>query len=112
MQRCSKCSVSKLQKQHSKAIPVKVARDPRCPTAAERAAHEPTHLPFRIWCPLCVEGRKSKLAHSHVPDEPREVPEVAFDYAFISRAGDTKPLTILVTKDRDSKIIMGNVVLH
>ena len=37
---------------------------------------------------------------------------MAFDYAFLSREGDERPLTILVTKDRDSRIIMGNVVLH
>ena len=28
----------------------KPLRDPRDPTAAERAIHEATHLPFRSWC--------------------------------------------------------------
>ena len=34
------------------------------------------------------------------------------DYAFVKKAGDTKTLTILVTKDRDSRAIITNLVLH
>ena len=34
----------------------KPARDPGAPTAAMLEAHEPTHLPFRIWCATCVAG--------------------------------------------------------
>ena len=29
-------------------------RDPRDPTAAERAIHEATHLPLRSWCAECA----------------------------------------------------------
>ena len=40
------------------AAPVRVGKDPGMPSAQERAAHEPTHLPYRSWCRACVEGRK------------------------------------------------------
>ena len=36
---------------------VRVVKDPSAPTKAEREAHEATHLPFRIWCEDCVNGR-------------------------------------------------------
>ena len=40
----------------------------------------------------------------------REVPSVHFDYAFVSKAEDEKSLVILITKDRDSRIVMADVV--
>ena len=30
---------------------------PRQPTEQERMEHELTHLPYRSWCPLCVQGK-------------------------------------------------------
>ena len=37
--------------------PVRVTRNPADPTPEERAKHDTTHLPFRPWCPICVEAR-------------------------------------------------------
>ena len=31
-------------------------REPKTPTAAERAKHSLTHLPYQAWCPYCVAG--------------------------------------------------------
>jgi len=91
---------------------VKPARDPRAPTEAERKAHEATHLPFRIWCGPCVRARLPNPPHKRVEREESGVPEVAMDYGFMSREKDKKQMTILVTKDRDTKVVMANVVLH
>ena len=92
------------------ARPAIVARDPGCPTEMERKAHEINHLPFRIWCAECVKGRKDNPAHRSVPEGTRDVPEVLMDYAFMNQDGEDKTLTILVTKDRDTRVIMANVV--
>ena len=40
------------------------------------------------------------------------VPEAMLDYAFVRKHEDERPLTILVTKDRDSRVTMANVVLR
>jgi hypothetical protein len=48
----------------------KKARDPGAPSRAEVEAHEATHLPFRIWCEVCVAGRRDNPAHLRVPREP------------------------------------------
>ena len=37
-------------------VPTRVLKSPYQPSAAERAAHEGHHLPFRPWCPICVGG--------------------------------------------------------
>ena len=41
-------------------------RSPMAPTAAERAAHAPTHLPYRSWCDECVAGRRDNPAHQPI----------------------------------------------
>ena len=49
-------------------------RDPSVPTAAERAAHEATHLPFRSWCAECVAGRRDNTPHRQIQQEENAVP--------------------------------------
>ena len=34
------------------------------------------------------------------------------DYGFVSKTGDEKCLTLLVTKDRDSRVLQAEVVFH
>ena len=36
---------------------------PAGPTAAERAAHALTHLPFQPWCDECVSGKSKENPH-------------------------------------------------
>ena len=59
------------------------ARDPGCPTKAERDAHDPTHMPFRSWCEVCVEARQCSKAHKEGQDNPQDftVPELSLDTA-------------------------------
>ena len=35
---------------------VKVVRDPGCPTAEDLEKHNAIHMPYRPWCPICVEA--------------------------------------------------------
>ena len=42
------------EEEEEEALTAKPLRSPTAPTAAERAAHEPTHLPYRSWCDVCV----------------------------------------------------------
>ena len=88
----------------------KKARDPGAPSRAEVEAHEATHLPIRIWCEVCVAGRRDNPAHLRVPREPGGVPEVGFDYAFMRRETEEETVTLLVMKDRDSRATRAWVV--
>ena len=90
---------------------MKVVRDPCAPTKAEREAHEATHLPFRVWCEDCVNGRRDNPPHTRVRDEV-EVPEIMFDYGFIRRDDEAETITILMMKDRQSRAVRAWVVPH
>ena len=86
------------------------ARDPGAPTQADRDAHAATHLPFRSWCDECVQGRRDAPPHSRQKRGAGDVPEVAFDYAFIRRDDEEDVVTVLVMRDRDSKALRGWVL--
>ena len=81
------------------------------PFPRERAEHELTHLSSRSWCRACVEGRLDIKPHAKL-SRHHDVSTVLMDYGFVSKTGDEKSLTILIPKDRGSRILMGDVALH
>lgn len=90
----------------------KPARDPGAPSKAEQEAHEATHLPFRVWCPECVKGRRDNPPHKRISHSESEVPVVLMDYCFVRREGEDETLTILLMKDQGSRAIRAWVVPH
>jgi hypothetical protein len=100
--------------EEEQALQARPLRDPRAPTAAERAAHEATHLPFRSWCEVCVAGRRDNPAHRGIKVEEDElaVPEVGMDYCFVRREEEEDVVTVLVLKDRISRAIRAIRVMH
>ena len=84
---------------------------PAEPTAAERAAHALTHLPFQPWCDDCVSGKSKESPHRRRSAEEEvsveRLPVVQIDYRFLGRECDELPeesalLTILVAVDVES----------
>ena len=61
----------------------RMPREPTQPTEAERRLHEPTHLPFRSWCPHCVSGRLDKLPHASEVGGDHAAPEFLMDHCSI-----------------------------
>ena len=98
------------EEEEEEARRARTAKSPMNPTKAMREEHRPTHLPFRSWCRECVEGRLDNPPHRAVKQEERGVPEVSADYAFLGKEGEEGTVTVLVMKDRDSRIIMADVV--
>ena len=47
------------------AKPIKGPRAQCMPMQAEIDRHRITHLPYRSWCPECVEGFAREGAHKH-----------------------------------------------
>ena len=71
------------------AVVPRPAPSPCAPSRAEREAHEATNLPYRSWCPVCVQGRAGNPPHRRLPppgEGERRLPEVHIDYAFLRRA--------------------------
>lgn len=54
----------------------RMASDPCAPSKAEKDAHEATHLPFRIWCPACVNGRGDNPPHRRIWADPPQIPDI------------------------------------
>jgi hypothetical protein len=96
----------------NEARAARMARDPGAPTQAMRDAHAATHLPFRSWCEACVHGRQDAPPHCRQKRVAGEVPEVAFDYAFVRRDDEEEVATLLVMRDRDTKAVRAWVLPH
>ena len=92
---------------------VKEVRDPVCPTSEERERHYKTHVPFRSWCPVCVEAKGIEDPH-HCAQHGREheILLVAIDYKSFGQSGENQHYkgTALIVKDRDTKTIHGHIV--
>ena len=56
------------------------------PTQAEIDKHRIDHIPYRVWCPECLEGFGRERAH-HAHGEDRTIPLVCCDYFFLSDKG-------------------------
>jgi hypothetical protein len=57
---------------------------PYAPTQEEIAKHRVDHLPYRNWCPECVEGFARERAHHAHAGSDRETPLVSCDYLYIT----------------------------
>ena len=90
-------------------MPVKM-QDPKLPSPEEEKEHMLTHLPYRSWCVHCVRGKGRAMDHRRQGEGDRRVPEVHLDYCFLGTATDARPKTVLVAKDRESRMVMASLV--
>ena len=87
--------------QAEEARTAKPSRDPRDRTAADRAMHEATHVPFRS-CAVCV-GRRENPPHRRVFHDENAVPEILMDCYFARWDDETETVTLLVVEDHYSE---------
>ena len=94
--------------------PVRVTRNPADPTPEERAKHDTTHLPFRTWCPTCVEARAVEDLHYKQIEEERSQgnPQICADYCEISDDEKDKndKQFCFVARDKWSKAMHADLV--
>ena len=89
----------------------KLLQDPGAPSAAEVDRHCVTHMPYRSWCPVCVEGRARDKMHKRGEDqESKEIPEIVFDYGFLGAKGDEETIAVQIAKDRRTRMLFAHVV--
>ena len=83
--------------------------DPKLPSQREIEEHNLTRLPYRNWCKHCVFGKGRHAPHFKRAEREDSLAEVHFDYCFMSTK--EQPLaTILVAKERESKMSMATMV--
>ena len=58
--------------------------DPKLPSQQEVDEHCLTHLPYRNWCPYCVQGKGKSAPHFKRLPRTDGLTEIHFDYCFMS----------------------------
>ena len=92
-----------------KEVAVKRMTDPRKPTEREVEDHNRTHLPYRNWCPCCVQAKGKDMDHRTEIKDERALNEFSFDYCFPGDEFGYK-LTVLVGRERNTGMTMATVV--
>ena len=91
---------------------IKVYKDPGCPTRDEIEKHYATHMPYRSWCPVCVQGKGKEQPH-YRKKEKREgdKPVIGVDYkSFGQSVRDDDKSTMIVVRDKDTVMTCSHVV--
>ena len=90
--------------------PCEPMAQPMVPTAAQIAAHNITHLPYRSWCPYCVAARRPNSHHSRSKSEDQKSsPLLVADYCFMRDNDDSEITTVLVIRLYPAKAIIATV---
>jgi hypothetical protein len=90
-----------------------VLRSPGGPMLEEYEAHRTDHLPYRGWCPRCVNGRAIGDQHKSKKDAQR-IPQLDFDYlhrteSFALASGEEETVKIIVAQCHQSKYVFTHV---
>ena len=57
------------------------------PSLSERMEHRTADLPYRSWCPECVEAFARERSHRSIRTEERQFPLVSIDFLFLQPKG-------------------------
>ena len=85
--------------------PLRMAKDPKLPSAADVEVHDRTHVPYRDWCKWCNMGRGRGTPHRH--SGPSTVPIVGVDCFFITGEGvkKRKDLPYPINEDGERELL-------
>ena len=72
-------------------------------------ASQRCHLPFRNWCKVCIAARSKDDAHKE-REISEDCQEVHLDYCFLRNKKGEEYASVLVLKDRKSKLMGSHVV--
>jgi len=84
--------------------------NPRLPSREDVEIHEMTHLPFRNWCPHRIKGRGIEASHKRAGRDKDALPELHVDFCFMGSEVGEGNLTIVVARERDSRMTLSEVV--
>ena len=56
-----------------------IAKSPHSPTEEEKERHYTTHLPYRSWCPICVQARGKEDSHKSAKKKHEGEPTIVMD---------------------------------
>ena len=71
------------------ALPARPLTSPKSMSAAQRAIHDLTHLPYDPACEICVSSRRPNTPHRSLKMSDRVIPLLVGDYCFPKHSDDT-----------------------
>ena len=90
--------------------PVVVAKSPGSPSHEDRERHNATHLPYRNWCPICVQARGREDDHRRAKEKDEgTVPTIVMDYKCFGQDEEDESLTSIVIRDKRTTCTAGHV---
>ena len=90
------------QQQGTKA---KAVQAPKQPTPRQEIQkHNVTHLPYRNWCPICVQARGRQ---NNRPKQHSKLPIIQLDFGYIKGFDDSNVHQILTAIDVQSGMVMA-----
>ena len=92
---------------HVEAQRAKQLRQPCKPTPQEVHEHELTHLPYRDWCPTCVQG---KGRQNNYKTQRTRQPVIQVDFAYIKTNQEPRPPEVLTAVDVTTQLCMACLV--
>ena len=93
--------------EHHEAQQARGLRQPQQPTPQQIAEHNLTHLPYRNWCPICVQG---KGRQDNYKKQQSRQPIIQVDFAYIKSQQDTRTTPVLTAVDVTTQLCMAILV--
>ena len=92
------------------ALAPKQVTSPREMTAAQKATHWLTHLPYDPGCPICIQSRRPNNRHMASNEKDRVIPLLVGDYTPLRDSRDDDYATLLVLKVYPCRMMFACVV--
>ena len=77
---------------------------PQQPTAQDRLEHELTHLPYRSWCPVCVQAKGR--SNNHLKQQ-NKTPVIQCDITYYKAIGEQATSSIFTAIDVETGMCMA-----
>ena len=92
---------------NQQAIKARATAAPKQPTQQEVQEHNLTHMPYRSWCPICVQGMGRST--SHLQQTSRK-PIIQVDFAYLRGYEDQQAVAILTAIDIETGLCMATML--
>ena len=80
------------------------APTPQQPTEQERREHEPTHLPYRSWCSICVQSKGRQDNH---PKQTSKTTGIQVDLMYYKAQGEQQTTSVLTAVEVETGMCMA-----
>ena len=82
---------------------------PKQPSPQKVQEHNSTHLPYRSWCPICVQGRGKSAPHQK---QTSRKPSIQIDFAYLRGFQEEQTVPILTAIDIETGLCVTAMLPH